>query len=130
MLAEIGKRIGRKVLEHIASVAKPDTILTWYRRLISRKFDGSKFRTYPGRPSVSSEVAELVVQMARENSDWGYDRIAGAIANLGHEISDQTVGNVLRRFGIAPAPYPDRCATFVLSCTIATPNSPTCSERS
>src|SRR5450755_3583513 len=49
-LAEIGKRIGRKALEHIASVAKPDTILTWYRRLISRKFDGSKFRTYPGRP--------------------------------------------------------------------------------
>jgi hypothetical protein len=36
--------------------------------------------TYPDRPSVSTKVAELVVQMARENSDWGYDRIAGAIA--------------------------------------------------
>ena len=44
------------------------------------------------------------MQMARENSGWGYDRIAGALANLGHEISDQTVGNVLRRHGIAPAP--------------------------
>jgi putative transposase len=42
--------------------------------------------------------------MARENSDWGYDRIAGALQNLGHSISDQTVGNILRRFGIAPAP--------------------------
>jgi putative transposase len=42
--------------------------------------------------------------MARENRAWGYDRIAGALANLGHEISDQTVGNVLRRHGLLPAP--------------------------
>jgi putative transposase len=42
--------------------------------------------------------------MARENSDWGYDRIAGALDNLGYRVSDQTVGNILRRFGIAPAP--------------------------
>jgi putative transposase len=42
--------------------------------------------------------------MARENTAWGYDRIAGALNNLGHSISDQTVGNVLRRFGLAPAP--------------------------
>ncbi len=49
-LAEIGKRIGRKALQEIACVAKPDTILAWYRKLIARKFDGSKFREYPGRP--------------------------------------------------------------------------------
>ncbi len=42
--------------------------------------------------------------MARENSGWGYDRIAGALKNLGHSVSDQTVGNILHRFGIAPAP--------------------------
>ena len=46
----------------------------------------------------------MIVRMARENSDWGYDRIAGALKNLGHDVSDQNVGNVLRRFGIAPAP--------------------------
>ena len=45
-LAEIGKRLGRKRLKHVT--AKPDTILAWYRRLIARKFDGSKHRTYPG----------------------------------------------------------------------------------
>jgi len=33
-----------------------------------------------------------------------YDRIAGALNNLGHCVSDQTVGNILCRFGIAPAP--------------------------
>ena len=42
--------------------------------------------------------------MADENRSWGYDRIVGALANLGHEISDQTVGNVLRRHGLPPAP--------------------------
>jgi putative transposase len=102
-LAEIGKRIGRRSLEQIATIAKPDTILGWYRQLVAHKFDGSKHRSYPGRPRLAPEITELVVRMARENSDWGYDRIAGALQNLGHSISDQTVGNILRRFGIAPA---------------------------
>ena len=49
-LAEIGKRLGRKDLKLVASVALPDTILAWYRRLIAQKFDGSKRRSNPGRP--------------------------------------------------------------------------------
>jgi transposase InsO family protein len=42
--------------------------------------------------------------MARENRSWGYDRIVGALANLGYTISDQTVGNILKRHGLPPAP--------------------------
>jgi len=45
----------------------------------------------------------LIVKIARENSGWGYDRIVGALSNLGYTVSDQTVGNVLKRHGIAPA---------------------------
>src|SRR5919107_64661 len=108
-LAEIGKRLGRKVLAKVALIAKPETILSWFRKLIAQKFDGSKYRSYPGRPRIDAEVEALIVQMARENSGWGYDRIAGALAHLGHDVSDQTVGNVLRRHGIAPAP--DRSQT-------------------
>src|SRR3954465_9538584 len=48
-LAETGKRLGRAALQQVACVAKPDTILAWYRRLIARKFDSSKLRTSPGR---------------------------------------------------------------------------------
>jgi putative transposase len=103
-LAGIGKRIGHRSLKQIANIAKPDTILGWYRQFVTQKFDGSKHRSYPGRPRLGREITELVVRMARENSDWGYDRIARALKNLGHSISDQTVGNILRRFGIAPAP--------------------------
>jgi hypothetical protein len=57
-----------------------------------------------GRPRMNEEIERLVVQMAKENSEWGYDRIVGAMANLGHRLSDQTVGNILRRHGFAPAP--------------------------
>jgi putative transposase len=103
-LAEIGKRLGRRALAEVARVAKPDTILRWYRRLIAEKFDGSKHRSYPGRPRISPEVEALILRLAGENRSWGYDRIAGALKSLGHEVSDQTVGNVLRRHGIEPAP--------------------------
>ena len=48
-----------------------------------------------GRPRISREGEQLIVRMAKENRDWGYDRIAGALANLGYQVCDQTVGNVL-----------------------------------
>jgi putative transposase len=103
-LAEIGHRLGRKALEEVATTAKPDTILGWYRKLIANKFDGSKMRQSVGRPRIDEETEKLVVRMAKENPSWGYDRIVGALANLGHKLSDQTVGNILRRHDIAPAP--------------------------
>jgi hypothetical protein len=43
-----------------------------------------------------------VARLARENSGWGYDRMVGALGNLGYQVSDQTVGNILRRHGIGP----------------------------
>jgi len=110
-LAEIGKRLGRTALQQVACVAKPDTILAWYRRLIARKFDGSKFRK-PGRPPIAPAIEALIVRFARENSGWGYDRIVGALANLGHTVSDQTIGNVLCRYGIPPAPKRSQNTTW------------------
>jgi hypothetical protein len=76
-LAEIGRRLGRKKLKDVACTAKPDTVLAWYRRLIARKFDGSRHRSYPGGPRTEAEVEALVVRFARENPSWGYDRIVG-----------------------------------------------------
>jgi hypothetical protein len=54
-LAEIGHRLGRKALAEVANVARPDTILAWYRKLIARKFDGSKARRSPGRPRIERD---------------------------------------------------------------------------
>jgi hypothetical protein len=53
-----------------------------------------------------------VIRLARDNSGWGYDRIVGALANLGHQVSDQTVGNILRRHGIPPAPKRSQTTTW------------------
>jgi hypothetical protein len=111
-LGEIGHRLRRKALVDVATVARPDTILGWYRKLIARKFDGSKARRGPGRPRIKREVEQLIIRMASENRDWGYDRIAGALANLGYETSDQTVGNVLQRHGLPPAPERKRMTTW------------------
>ena len=66
-LAEIAHRLGRKALEELAAVAKPDTLLAWYRKLIATKFDGSKLRKSRGRPRVGEETERLVVRMAKEN---------------------------------------------------------------
>ena len=103
-LAEIAHRLGLKALKEVAAAATPDTLLAWYRQLIAKKFDGSKFRKSIGRPPVDEEIERLVVRMARENPSWGYDRIVGSMANLGYRVSDQTVGNILRRHDIPPAP--------------------------
>jgi putative transposase len=111
-LGEIGHRLGRKALGEVATAALPDTILAWYRRLVARKFDGSQARRTLGRPRLGGDVEELIVRMAEENPSWGYDRIVGALANLGHEVSDQTVGNVLHRHGLPPAPERKRTTTW------------------
>jgi putative transposase len=71
---------------------------------VAQKFDGSKHRKAPGRPMIDQELEALVVRMARENRSWGYNRIVGALANLGYTLSDQTVGNILKRHGLPPAP--------------------------
>jgi putative transposase len=103
-LAALAHPLGRKRLQEIATLATPDTLLRWYRRLIAQKFEGSTRRTQLGRPPVAEEVERLAVQMAEENPTWGYRRIQGALANLGHQIDKITVRNILRRHSIDPAP--------------------------
>ena len=103
-LAEIGHKLGKQALQDVATSVKPEAMLGWHRQLVAQKFDGSQQRKRPGRPTMDKAVEDLVVRMAKENRSWGYDRIVGALANLGYIISDQTVGNILKRHGVPPAP--------------------------
>ena len=111
-LAEIGVKLGKHALEEVANIVKPDTLLAWHRKLAADKFDGSDQRKSPGRPRVTKELEDWVVRMAKENRGWGYDRIAGALAELGYDISDQTVGNILKRRGIPTAPERQKTTTW------------------
>ena len=101
-LAELGKELGKKALAEVATIVTPETILAWHRKFMAKKFDASQQRKTPGRPRLDAALEALVVRLAQENRSWGYDRIAGALAPLGYTLSDQTVGNILKRHGIPP----------------------------
>jgi transposase InsO family protein len=112
-LAVKGKVLGLLWLRELAGIVTPETILRWHRRLVARKWDHSDQRKpSPGRPVVEQVIVDLVLKLARENPTWGYDRIQGAMANVGHEISDQTVGNILKDNGIEPAPDRKRSTSW------------------
>jgi hypothetical protein len=81
----------------------PDTLLAWHCKLIAMKWEHSDKRG-PGRPRIMSDVAALIVRMATENGSWGYTRIQGTLANLGHKVARGTVVNILKARGIDPAP--------------------------
>ena len=80
-LAAKAKGLGRKLLQEVATMVTPETLLGWHRRLIAQKYDGSRQRGR-GRPRKSEEIEDLVVRMAKENRSWGYRRIQGALSNL------------------------------------------------
>jgi len=111
-LADIGKKLSKEALAEVASIVTPDTILAWHRKLVAQKFDGSERRKTCGRPKIAVELEALIVRMAQENRAWGYDRIVGALANLGYTVSDQTVGNILKRHGLPPAPERKKTTTW------------------
>jgi transposase len=107
-LAAKGVRLGRKRLAELATLVTPDTILRWHRDLIAKKWIYK--RKGPGRPPVMRAIEDLVVKLAKENPTWGYRRLQGALANLGHEIAANTVKRILKSHGIEPAP--DRKTTW------------------
>ncbi len=102
-LAVKAKKLGRKVLSEVASLVTPDTLLAWHRKLIARKYEGSP-RRGPGRPRVMEQIRRLVVRLAQENSTWGYTRIRGVLANLGHQVGRSTIARTLKAHGLEPAP--------------------------
>ena len=102
-LAARAKVIGRHGLFEIGPLVTPDTLVRWYRTLIAKKYDGSATRS-AGRPKTAAEIEQLVVEMARGNSTWGYTRIRGALYNLGHDIGRNTIKRILLDNGFDPAP--------------------------
>jgi transposase InsO family protein len=102
-LAERAHKIGGRGLLEIRTLVTPDTLLRWYRKLITNKYDGSKVRR-AGRPKTVAEIQQLILRMARENPGWGYTRIRGALRNLGHEVGRNTIKRILLESGLDPAP--------------------------
>jgi hypothetical protein len=103
-LAASAYRVGRAALREIATIATPDTLLRWHRQLIARKWTYTKTS---GRHGVLVEIRALVVRMATDNPTWGYTRIQGALANVGHRVGRSTIRRILKAAGLPPAAAPD-----------------------
>ena len=82
-LARKAKLIGYGRLKEIVGLVTPQTLLSWHRKLIAKKYDSSGKRRKVGRPPTKEELRDLVIKVAEENRGWGYTRIRGALANLG-----------------------------------------------
>src|SRR5262249_36957992 len=110
-LAVRAKKLGWPTLHELSTIVTPATLLAWHRKLIARKYNGSKQRG-PGRPRTRDEIARLVVRMAAENRDWGYPRMQGAVAHLGDAVGHSTIANLLKEHGLEPAPERNRKTTW------------------
>jgi HTH-like domain len=110
-LAAKAKMLGRKLLAQVATIVPPETLLAWHRKLITEKYDGSAYRRQ-GRPRTAIDIIALVIRMAEENRAWGYRRIQGALANVGHVLARNNIANILKRHGIEPAPERSRKTTW------------------
>ena len=109
-LAIAGRDLGRRLLEGVATLVTPDTILAWYRRLVARKWTYAHGTTRGN--DIMKAIAQLVLRFARDNPRWGYDRIQGALANVGHVVAPNTIRRILHRNGIKPAPERGKRTTW------------------
>jgi putative transposase len=96
---------GRSInqLRDVIRIVQPETALRWHREMVRRKWTQQRKHT-GGRPRTSREIERLIVRFARENADWGYGKIQGELLKLGHDVSEETIANILERHGIPPAP--------------------------
>src|SRR5258705_12764820 len=110
-LAARACRVGRAALREIATIATPDTLLRWHRRLIARKWT---YARQPGRRNVLVEIRRVVLRMAEENPTWGYTRIQGALRNVGHRLGRSMIRRILKAAGVPPVPQrPTSWQTFL-----------------
>jgi Integrase core domain len=95
--------LARRLLAGLCSArpVAPGTLLTWHRRLLTRKW------TYPSRPGrlpAAPEIRDLVLRLAADNPGWGYRRVHGELPRLGYRISAATVRRIPRSQRYSPAP--------------------------
>ena len=102
MLAVLSRVFDRRRLGEVFLIVKPDTVIGWHRRLVTRHW--TQLPARPGRPPVISEIRQLALRLASENPTWGYRRIHGEICRLGYRVAESTIWKILRTAGVDPTP--------------------------
>ena len=103
-LAVLAKRVGRKMLFDISDIFSPDTLLTWYRKLVAAKYDGSKTRSKYGRRTIPDKVRQQIIDIAKDHKHLGCRKLYGYLKYLGIKVSPASVSRILREAGIEPSP--------------------------
>ncbi|MDA0837672.1 MAG: hypothetical protein O3B01_29980 [Planctomycetota bacterium] len=93
----------RDRLRDVVSIVKPETLLAWNRKMKREKWTFQKLQNQAGRPAKGADVENTVVRLAEETT-WGYQRIAGEMKKLGHDVSGSYVRDVLKKHGLPPSP--------------------------
>jgi transposase len=102
VLAALARLLPGSQLRQLRLIVSPRTLLRWHADLVRRRWACQ--RRTPGRPRTAPAVRALVLEMARDNPSWGYRRIHGELAGLGHKLAPSTVWQILKEAGIDPAP--------------------------
>ncbi len=103
LLAALSRVLPRRCWH--AFIVGPETLLRWHRRFVAAHWT---YPRRPGRPPIDDATRELILRLARENTNWGYVRIVGELRKLGIDVSATLVRNVLKAAGVPPAPERDR----------------------
>ena len=79
------------------AIVKPATVVAWHRRGFGLFWRWKIRRGQPGRPTVPSDVRQLIRTMCRDNPLWGAPRIHGELLKLGIDIGQTSVGKYMVR---------------------------------
>ncbi len=109
-LARAASGVDWKRLAEIATVAKGATIRSWHRLMVKGKLGVT--RAGPGRATTDAEIETTVIRMAKDNATWGQLRIRGELLKLGIALSSRTIGAIIDRHGLKPAPQRSTDATW------------------
>jgi putative transposase len=101
VLAALARLLPGRRLRELRLVVSPRALLRWHASLVRRRWT---YPRRPGRPRTAAAIRNLVLEMARDNPSWGYRRIHGELAGLGHRLAPSTVWKILKGAGIDPAP--------------------------
>jgi putative transposase len=97
--------LNKHILAQIGTIFQPATILGWHRDLVARKYKCSEAGSSPkGRKTVSQEIIDQVLRLAKRNREWGYDRLEGIMLYLGLKVGRSTIKRILDAHGIIPDP--------------------------